>query len=151
MLRYIWRRKSREKLQKAREEVNEMKVRFFVNMSHELRTPLTLMLLPVNDLLTTKSDPVTLQKLNIIHNNTLRISHIVNQLLDYRRAELGMFRLAVSEIDINSIMNSIMESYQSLADKRHIGLRLNSTLNTCSTKRAQTERCSSIWTRTAWK
>ena len=94
---------------------------------------------------------MTLQKLNIIRNNTLRISHIVNQLLDYRRAELGMFRLAVSEIDINSIMNSIMESDQSLADKRHIGLRLNSTLNTCSTKRAQTARCSSIWTRIAWK
>lgn len=128
VIRYIWRRKSREKLQKAREEVNEMKVRFFVNMSHELRTPLTLMLLPVNDLLSTKSDPVTLQKLNIIRNNTLRISHIVNQLLDYRRAELGMFRLAVAEIDINSLMNSIMESYQSLADKRHISLRLNSTL-----------------------
>lgn len=128
MIRYIWRRKSREKLQKAREEVNEMKVRFFVNMSHELRTPLTLMLLPVNDLLATKSDPVTLQKLNIIRNNTLRISHIVNQLLDYRRAELGMFRLAVSEIDINSLMNSIMESYQSLADKRHISLQLNAML-----------------------
>lgn len=127
-VRYVWRRKSLEKQQKAREEVNEMKVRFFVNMSHELRTPLTLMLLPLNELIDSRPDPATLHKLTTVRNNTLRIRHIVNQLLDYRRAELGMFKLGVSALDINSLFNSILESYQALADKKRIRLLFDSTV-----------------------
>lgn len=128
-IRYVWKRKSLEKIQKARQEVNEMKVRFFVNMSHELRTPLTLMLLPVNELIASKPDQKTLQKLTTVRNNTLRISHIVNQLLDYRRAEMGMFRLGVSEHDINALFSDILESYRSLADKKHIRFHFNSTVS----------------------
>ena len=29
------------------EEINQMKMRFFINISHELRTPLTLILTPL--------------------------------------------------------------------------------------------------------
>lgn len=126
--RYIWKRKSREKIRKAQQEINEMKVRFFVNMSHELRTPLTLMLLPITDLIASKPDPATLQKLTTVRNNTLRIRHIVNQLLDYRRAELGMFKLSVAELDINALMSDILESYRSIAENKHIKFNFNSTI-----------------------
>lgn len=127
-VRYLWRRKSLEKQRKARQELNEMKVRFFVNMSHELRTPLTLMLLPLNELIGAHPDPATLQKLGTIRSNTLRIRHIVNQLLDYRRAELGMFRLAVSPVNVNDAVESLLEPYRALAKKKNINLRFDSTL-----------------------
>lgn len=127
-VRYFWLRKSREKQQKTQQEVNEMKVRFFVNMSHELRTPLTLMLLPVNELIGAHPDPATLQKLTTIRNNTLRIRHIVDQLLDYRRAELGMFKLSVAPVGINTLMNSLLEPYGSLAENKRIRFNFNSAL-----------------------
>lgn len=127
-IRYVWKRKSLEKMRKTQQEINEMKVRFFVNMSHELRTPLTLMLLPIEELLAAKPDAATRQKLTTIRNNTLRIKHIVNQLLDYRRAELGMFKLAVSERDINALLGDILEPYRSLAEKKNIRFHFNSTV-----------------------
>lgn len=126
-IRYVWKRKSREKQRKAQEEVNEMKVRFFVNMSHELRTPLTLMLLPVNELIASHPDPATMQKLTTVRNNTLRIRHIVDQLLDYRRAELGMFRLGVAPLDLGSHLSGILEPYRSLAQSKHIKFRFDTT------------------------
>lgn len=126
-LRTVWKRKKIEKQRLAQQEIYEMKVRFFVNMSHELRTPLTLMLLPVDELIASHPDPATLQKLTTIRNNTLRIQHRVNQLLDYRRAELGMFRLNVSEVNINSLMATLLEPYESLAAKKNIKFCFNST------------------------
>lgn len=127
-MRYVWKRQLLEKQRKAQHEVNEMKVRFFVNMSHELRTPLTLMLLPLTELIDSRPDPMIMQKLSTIRNNTMRIRHIVNQLLDYRRAELGMFRLAVSPQDINLLVADLLESYKSVADSKHIKFNFNSTV-----------------------
>lgn len=126
--RYVWKRQLLEKQRNAQHEVNEMKVRFFVNMSHELRTPLTLMLLPLTELIDSRPGPVIMQKLSTIRNNTMRIRHIVNQLLDYRRAELGMFRLAVAPQDINLLVADLLESYKSVADNKHIKFNFNSTI-----------------------
>lgn len=126
-VRFIWKKQIREKQEKDMREVTEMKVRFFVNMSHELRTPLTLMLLPLNEMIASHPDPATMHKLTTIRNNTLRIRHIVNQLLDYRRAELGMFRLNVSGTDINRLMQDILEPYKTLATNKHIDFRYDST------------------------
>ena len=41
---------------KRREEVGEMKLRFFINIAHEIRSPLTLIVSPVEDLLKKASD-----------------------------------------------------------------------------------------------
>ena len=38
------------------EEINQMKMRFFINISHELRTPLTLILAPLQDIINKISD-----------------------------------------------------------------------------------------------
>ena len=125
---HLWRRQLREKQHKAQRELTEMKVRFFVNMSHELRTPLTLMLLPLNELLAAKPDAATAQKLTMAKNNAQRIQHIVDQLLDYRRAELGIFSLRVTPTDVNTLVGELIKPYSSLADKKKITLQFNSTV-----------------------
>lgn len=109
-------------------ELNEMKVRFFINMSHELRTPLTLMLLPIQELLQRATDRKTVQRLNLVKNNTENILHIVNQLLDYRRAEMGMFRLQTRQVKVSTLIHTIFHNYEFQASRRDITYRFNSSL-----------------------
>lgn len=133
--RTIWHRKmmvAKILMQKAdferQQQAEEMKVRFFVNLSHELRTPLTLMMLPVDELLSRNADPIVTNKLTTVKNNTLRILHIVNQLLDYRRAEMGMFKLKVRKVNINVLVKQIFNSYEAMARHKNINYTLDSTV-----------------------
>lgn len=135
ILRYFWRKRALEEQlrlerhdRERQRELNEMKVRFFINMSHELRTPLTLILLPVEELLERASDPKTVRRLNTVKNNANRILHIVNQLLDYRRAELGMFRLKVEPVQINGLIRDIFDNYEYQAQRRGIIYSLESSV-----------------------
>jgi len=130
---YFWRKRaiedqlSMERHERQRQrELNEMKVRFFINMSHELRTPLTLIQLPIEELLARADDPKTVQKLTTVKNNANRILHIVNQLLDYRRAEMGMFKLQVSPTQLNDLARKIFANYDYQAQRRGITYTLES-------------------------
>lgn len=112
-----------------RQELNDMKVNFFVNMSHELRTPLTLILLPVTELIEQKrSEPKVFDKLQTIRNNTMRILNIINQILDYQRAENGMFRLRVRPVDVNEMLSCELANYRSKAQHSNIDCRIDSTV-----------------------
>lgn len=83
-----------ERLDKEkREEISQMKIRFYVNISHELRTPLTLIVAPLQELLSSISGHWEREKLLYIQRNAKRLLHLVNQLMDFRRAELGIFEL----------------------------------------------------------
>lgn len=135
ILYYLWHKRMleeqirAERLDRERQhELNEMKVRFFVNMSHELRTPLSLILLPLTELIDSGVSPKVMQKLTMIKNNTLRILHIVNQLLDYRRAELGVFQLKVRSTDVNALAANIADTYRSMADHKNITFTVDSDL-----------------------
>lgn len=79
-----------------KEEISQMKIRFYVNISHELRTPLTLIISPLQELLSSVTGHWEREKLLYIQRNARRLLHLVNQLMDYRRAELGIFELRPS-------------------------------------------------------
>lgn len=100
VVRFFWLRKSMqaeirmERLDKEkREEMNQMKIRFYVNISHELRTPLTLIVAPLQELFSSIKGHWERDQLSYIQRNTNRLLHLVNQMMDYRRAELGIFEL----------------------------------------------------------
>ena len=100
IVRFFWLRKSMqaeirmERLDKEkREEISQMKIRFYVNISHELRTPLTLIVAPLQELLDRISGHWEHERLLYVQRNTNRLLHLVNQLMDFRRAELGIFEL----------------------------------------------------------
>lgn len=128
--RFLWERKAVEtrlemekKEQEAKNEVNQMKMRFFINISHELRTPLTLIVAPLQEMISKTSDRWMRKQLKFIERNTDRILHLVNQLMDYRRAEQGVFRLRVSrEVAFNLVLENF-SFYEKLA--QHKGLEYN--------------------------
>ena len=135
IVRYFWLRKSMqaeilmERLDKEKqEEISQMKIRFYVNISHELRTPLTLIISPLQELLSSVTGHWEREKLLYIQRNARRLLHLVNQLMDYRRAELGIFELRPSYANAyKRVLNSFL-NYESLAKKKDIDYNFYSEL-----------------------
>ena len=136
VFRYLWMKKSMriqlemERVDKERiKEVNEMKLRFFINISHELRTPLTLIVAPLAELLRNVTDKAVLAKIRYINTNANRLLFLVNQLMDYRRAELGVFKLKVKKQVLDDTVLRIFRYYETLAGTSGIEYRLENTLD----------------------
>lgn len=133
VFRFFWMRKSMEtELEIERrdkihqEEINQMKMRFFINISHELRTPLTLILAPLQEVINKISDRWTRNQLEYIQRNTNRLLHLVNQLMDYRRAELGVFELKVKKSNAYQLIQDNFLFYDKLARHKKIAYTLQS-------------------------
>lgn len=135
VFRHLWIRKSmqaqieQERIDKERQrEVNEMKLRFFINISHELRTPLTLILAPAQEMLNKVNDRWMRKQLETIQRSTNRLLHLVNQLMDYRRAELGVFHLNVKRNNIHQVIEKNFLFYERVAQRKNIAYNLHSEL-----------------------
>ncbi|MEP1487522.1 MAG: two-component regulator propeller domain-containing protein [Algibacter sp.] len=116
-----------EKVMRERDEkLNNEKLRFFTNISHELRTPLTLILGPAKQL-ADQEDGNTYAKsrINLIYQNANRLLRLVNQILDFRRAETGALKLNVYKTKILSNTNDIFNSFVELAQSKNINFNLN--------------------------
>tara|TARA_B110000902_G_scaffold175613_1_gene199351 strand:- start:17340 stop:21347 length:4008 start_codon:yes stop_codon:yes gene_type:complete len=86
------------KIDKEKEiELTEAKLSFFTNISHEFRTPLTLIISPLKELMDDANLPPKIFKsLSYIDRNTTRLLNLINQLLDFRKADHGLLKLDVS-------------------------------------------------------
>ncbi len=119
-----------EKVNRERDiKLNNEKLRFFTNISHELRTPLTLILGPTKQLIEEGKERATeyqKSRYNLIHQNATRLLNLVNQVLDFRKAQTGELKLKVSKTDIILYSKNIFDSFKELAYNKKI--QLNFTL-----------------------
>ncbi len=104
----VGRTRSYQAQQQRAEELAELdraKTTFFSSVSHEFRTPLTLILGPVNELLgqTTGLDERARQELELVHSNALRLSKLVNTLLDFSRIQAGTNGSAFRAADLSAV------------------------------------------------
>ena len=111
--------------QKVREgqkhELDQMKLQFFVNVSHEFRTPLTLILNPVDKILSSinESSPM-MNSAQTIQRSARRLLHLVNQLLDYRKMDVGMMPLQLEKGNIVKFSEDIFMLFKDLADQKEL-------------------------------
>ncbi len=118
-----------EKQEKAhQEDIHQMKMRFFINISHEMRTPLTLIINPLQEMIAKSNDTWMQKQLKYVERNAKRLLHLVNQLMDYRRAELGVFKLRIRPENIHKIIKENWAYYEKLALKKKIRYSLISDL-----------------------
>ena len=103
-----------------KEEINQLKFRFFTSISHELRTPLTLIIAPLEELLTKPKDESQKPVLTLMYRNAQRLLMLVNQLLDFRKGEMSGHQLSLSEGDIVGYVHEVCNSFLLMADKKHI-------------------------------
>ncbi|MDN5217254.1 two-component regulator propeller domain-containing protein [Fulvivirgaceae bacterium BMA12] len=97
-------------------EVYDLKFKFFTNVSHEFRTPLTLVIDPLRDLIHKGNfHPAILKKLTFIYNHAHRLLNLVNQLMEFRKAESGHLQLKATENNIVSFAQTIYDSFSEAA------------------------------------
>jgi len=109
-------------------KLDKIKTRFFTNISHEFRTPLTLILGQIESVQSTNLEIKIKEKLHVAHKNAQRILKLINQLLDLSKIDAGEFELKTEPYNIISFLKNIFFSFESLAEKKNIELKLK-----CST------------------
>ncbi|PJJ08419.1 two component regulator with propeller domain [Flavobacterium sp. 1] len=115
---YYYTKKVREDKE---QELDQMKLNFFINVSHEFRTPLTLILNPVDKILSDYNDPEEVKKSAlIIQRSSRRLLHLVNQLLDLRKMDLGKTPLEITNINIVKFSKDVFLLFEDLAKAKGI-------------------------------
>jgi signal transduction histidine kinase/ligand-binding sensor domain-containing protein/DNA-binding response OmpR family regulator len=102
-------------------EIAEIKSRFFTNISHEFRTPLTLMIGPLEDLTADdKLAPSVKSTIRKIQNQSKRLLSLINQLLDFHKAESNALTLNTAYHDIIALSKSVANSFEEEANRKDI-------------------------------
>ena len=119
----------RNEIKKFSEELkkrNEARINFFMGLSHEFKTPLTLILSSVESLSSElKNKGISVNKeISLMYNNSIRLLRLINQLLDYRKAEDKKFVLRASKTNILDFSKSIISDFEREAQKRNIDFTL---------------------------
>lgn len=109
------------KMEREQEQhINEMKTRFFTNVSHDMRTPLTLILAPVQIMLREVKDNAIRDRLSLVNRNAERLLMLVNQILDYRKLDLGIEELNCTKDDIVPFVRDSASFFNDYAESHKI-------------------------------
>lgn len=114
--------KNRIRLQKMEqsksEEINHAKLQFFTNITHELLTPLTIISATVDEL--KMQAPQHTELYPVITTNIKRLIRLLQQILEFRKAETGNLKLRVSPGDIAVFVKNEAEAFLPLIKKRKL-------------------------------
>ncbi|MCA1009508.1 ATP-binding protein [Halobacillus halophilus] len=107
--------------------LDKLRKDFIANVSHELRTPISMLQgyseAIVDDVAESKEDKNELAQ--IIHDESLRIGRLVNELLDLARMEAGHINLYVESVEMTPYMDKIERKFQGLSKERQVDLTIN--------------------------
>lgn len=115
-----------------KEEMDQMKFRFFTNISHEFRTPLTLILTPLENLVQHLGESVPLEadslrkQLSSMLQNARNLLSLVNQLLDFRKLEMSGVELRITYGDMVEFSELICAEFNELAKSKNVYLTFES-------------------------
>jgi two-component system phosphate regulon sensor histidine kinase PhoR len=106
-------------------QLRQLKENFISNVSHELKTPLSLIRMFSEILVTgrVKNDEKKLEYYRIIHNESDRMSRLINNLLDFANLVRGIEHKHFEKINIAQIVAKALEAYRYEVQKD--GFQLN--------------------------
>ena len=112
--------------QQKEKEVYDAKIQFFTMIAHEIRTPVSLIIGPLEKIMATVSTfpDYVRNDLNIINRNSQRLLHLVNQLLDFRKAEQGALVLNFSKQNIYQLLSYTYERFRPIIEQNNIEFTL---------------------------
>jgi len=113
-----------KKAQQQAEQGLKVKTEFLSTMSHEIRTPLNSVIGMSHLLLRNNPRPDQREHLDVIIFSANNLLGIVNDILDYNKIEAGKITFEHIEMDLRAIARNVVNSLQTYADDKGIGLKL---------------------------
>jgi two-component system phosphate regulon sensor histidine kinase PhoR len=94
-------------------DLARMKSDFVSNVSHELKTPLSLirMFAETLEMNRVASEEKKQEYYRVISHETERLSHLVNNILNFSRMEAGRKEYHFQTIELNSLVKKVLENY----------------------------------------
>lgn len=122
-------KKIKELNQEKEKEVYDAKIQFFTMIAHEIRTPVSLIIGPLEKIFSSGFRfPESLRRdLNMIDRNSQRLLHLVNQLLDFRKAEQGAMVMCFSRQNIYQLLCNISDRFKPMMERNMISFALDCT------------------------
>src|SRR5690625_990348 len=113
-------------------QLDKLRKDFISNVSHELRTPIALMQGYSEAIVDgiAKSSEEKNELASIIHEESLRMGRLVNELLDMGRMEAGHIELDLETIDAHQYIERIYKKFVGMAEESNIELRLTKEIET---------------------
>ena len=103
-------------------ELARLRSDFIASVSHELRTPLAQVRMFAETLLLgrVRSDEERLRSLQIVDQEARRLTHLVENILQFSRAEREAIRLAPVPAELGSQVREAVEAFAPVARSRHV-------------------------------
>ena len=92
-----------------------------MNISHELKTPLSLIIAPLSKLISETKNQESKQKLELIHQNSLRLNTLIQQVLNFKQMEYNSENVLIrSHIELCAFLKNIVESFSPVFAEKKI-------------------------------
>jgi len=107
------------------EESDKLKSSFLANMSHEIRTPMNGIigfseLLGVPDITEDQRE----KYINIIHQSSNQLLHIIDDILDISKIEVGEVKIVKSDFNVNVLINDLKNIFKNELIRKNSSVKL---------------------------
>lgn len=110
------------------EEANKVKADFLANMSHELRTPLNGILGFLSIIKEGSMSEEQREMIDVVEQSAEHLSMIINELLDFSRAEAKNMRLVENVFLISEIVDEVVKMYKNIGNEKSVMFEVENLL-----------------------
>lgn len=119
-----------ECLMQELQQANNVKSQFLANMSHEIRTPLTAVIGQAEAIVSGDVDEEFICKeVSIIHNNSLHLLDLINDILDLSKIEANKLELELQNQDLHTILEELNNIFTQQAKTKGLIFEITHSLN----------------------
>ncbi len=110
--------------EQQKEEMMQLKMRFFTDVSHEFKTPLSI----INSAITELDDEENIREnkhFGLIKRNNNKLLQLINELLDFHRADIREAHLNTSYVPVQTFITQIYDEFLAWAASSGISMTLS--------------------------
>ena len=108
---------------RVEKELTTFRLNFFTHIAHEFRTPLAIISGAADKLIQKDNEQqVSRSAVQTVRRGTLRLSKLVNQLMEFRRINTGNQKLDVMQADIIKLARTTIDEFRNLTSRKEQNL-----------------------------
>lgn len=107
---------------KLEKRMSDFRIEFFTHISHEFRTPLAIIQSAVEKATAAEDRNIPRNVILTMKRGTKRLQRLINQLMEFRKANTGNLKLAVEEGDIIVFIRNIYTDLRQIALQKGINM-----------------------------